>query len=206
MCSSRSSSTFPDRSPDVAGGRRLSQRLVLAVKSGGQREGSVAGLARKSPAISTTMTCPCSYGRSLRAARSPQSPPARRASLRRRGSRVTIRCESAIRRSSARGVVQIGWLVAGESLADVERVRDSLVNAELIFGAVLLVLMYGASYVVAFAPFRRSPGHNVANVSSPRTLARAEDAAQRHRSRGVHRPKQRSRRAVVSIGARTNRG
>jgi len=51
-----------------------------------------------------------------------------------------------------------GWLVAGESLADVERVRDSLVNAELIFGAVLLVLMYAPHTWWAFAPFRRSPG------------------------------------------------
>lgn len=52
-----------------------------------------------------------------------------------------------------------GWLVAGESIADVERVRASLISAELIFGAALLVLIYAASFVVgirALAPIARA--------------------------------------------------
>lgn len=48
-----------------------------------------------------------------------------------------------------------GWLVAGESLADVTRVGSSLLDAEIAAGGVLLVLMYLAAFVVgmrALAP------------------------------------------------------
>ncbi len=48
-----------------------------------------------------------------------------------------------------------GWLVAGESLADVARVRSSLFDVEIAAGAVLLVLMYLAAFFVgmrALAP------------------------------------------------------
>ncbi len=52
-----------------------------------------------------------------------------------------------------------GWLVAGESLADLDRVKVSLINAEMIFGTVLVVLMFGASFVVgirALSPIARA--------------------------------------------------
>ena len=61
----------------------------------------------------------------------------------------------AVRAESFRG----GWLVAGESLADVARVRDSLINAELIFGGALLVMIYVASFVIgirALSPIARA--------------------------------------------------
>ena len=48
-----------------------------------------------------------------------------------------------------------GWLVAGESLADVARVGSSLLDVEFAAGGVLLVLMYLAAFVVgmrALAP------------------------------------------------------
>src|SRR3984957_3468203 len=48
-----------------------------------------------------------------------------------------------------------GWLVAGESLAEVARVGSSLFDVELVAGAVLLVLMYLAAFFVgvrAMAP------------------------------------------------------
>ncbi|MCU1362985.1 MAG: ATP-binding region ATPase domain protein [Acidimicrobiaceae bacterium] len=52
-----------------------------------------------------------------------------------------------------------GWLVAGESLADVTRVGSSLFDAEISAGAVLLVLMYVAAFVVgmrALTPVARA--------------------------------------------------
>lgn len=52
-----------------------------------------------------------------------------------------------------------GWLVAGESLADVGRVRSSLFDVEVAAGGVLLVLMYLAAFVVgmrALTPVARS--------------------------------------------------
>ena len=48
-----------------------------------------------------------------------------------------------------------GWLVAGESLADVNRVRSSLVDVEVAAGGVLLILIYFSAYVIgmrALAP------------------------------------------------------
>lgn len=47
------------------------------------------------------------------------------------------------------------WLVAGESLADVQRLRTSLWTVESIAGAILMILMFSAAYVVgvrALAP------------------------------------------------------
>ncbi len=41
-----------------------------------------------------------------------------------------------------------GWLVAGSSLAQVTRIRSLLVLGEIVSGAVLLVLMFGAAYAV----------------------------------------------------------
>lgn len=41
-----------------------------------------------------------------------------------------------------------GWLVAGESLADVNRVRSSLVDVEVAAGGVLLILIYLSAYVI----------------------------------------------------------
>lgn len=51
------------------------------------------------------------------------------------------------------------WLVAGESLADVTRVSSSLIDVEVAAGAVLLVLMFGAAFVVgmrALTPVARA--------------------------------------------------
>jgi len=41
-----------------------------------------------------------------------------------------------------------GWLVAGESLADVNRVRSSLVDVEVAAGGVLLILIYFSAFVI----------------------------------------------------------
>jgi two-component system sensor histidine kinase CiaH len=41
-----------------------------------------------------------------------------------------------------------GWLVAGESLADVNRVRSSLVDVEVAAGGVLLILIYLSAFVI----------------------------------------------------------
>lgn len=52
-----------------------------------------------------------------------------------------------------------GWLVAGESLADVTRVSSSLFDVETVAGGVLLVLMYLAAFVVgmrALTPVARA--------------------------------------------------
>jgi two-component system sensor histidine kinase CiaH len=52
-----------------------------------------------------------------------------------------------------------GWLVAGESLADVTRVSSSLLVVEIVAGGVLLVLMYLAAFVVgmrALTPVARA--------------------------------------------------
>jgi len=139
---------------------RLSQRLVLAVKSGGQREGSVAGTRAKESGDLDDDDVPVfvwkvasSGAVTAITAGSPRLPSttwvAGDDSMRIGNSTFEVRAVS----------FKSGWLVAGESLADVERVRDSLVNAELIFGSVLLVLMYGASYVVgirALSPIARA--------------------------------------------------
>jgi len=48
-----------------------------------------------------------------------------------------------------------GWIVDAESLADVQRLRNTLELAELIAGLVLMILMFGAAFVVgirALAP------------------------------------------------------
>lgn len=41
-----------------------------------------------------------------------------------------------------------GWLVAGESLAEVNRVRSSLIDVEVAAGGVLLILIYLAAFVI----------------------------------------------------------
>ncbi len=54
---------------------------------------------------------------------------------------------------------QNGWLVAGESLADVTRVSSSLFDVEIIAGGVLFMLMYLAAFVVgmrALTPVARA--------------------------------------------------
>jgi signal transduction histidine kinase len=139
---------------------RLGQRLVLAVKSGGQREGALPGTPPKESGDLDDDDAPVfvwkvsSSGVAVAiTAGAPRLPPTTwvtgNGSLRLGQSTFGVRAVS----------FDSGWLVAGESLADVERVRDSLINAELIFGAVLLVLMYGASFVVgirALSPIARA--------------------------------------------------
>ncbi len=41
-----------------------------------------------------------------------------------------------------------GWLIAGESLAQLDRVRNALLAPEILFGVALLVVVYGGSLVV----------------------------------------------------------
>lgn len=139
---------------------RLSQRLVLAVKSGGRHEGSVVGSPPKQTSDLDDDDAPIfvwrvtSRGASTAIAASEPRLPSMKwvtgnGSIRLGRSTYGVRAVS----------FDSGWLVAGESLADVERVRDSLINAELIFGAVLLILMYGASFVVgmrALSPIARA--------------------------------------------------
>ncbi len=73
------------------------------------------------------------------------------------GSRTESVGHLAFRFSAVR--FQNGWLVAGESLADVTRVNSSLFDVEVVAGGVLLVLMYLAAFVVgirALTPVARA--------------------------------------------------
>ncbi|HXC18468.1 MAG TPA: HAMP domain-containing sensor histidine kinase [Acidimicrobiales bacterium] len=139
---------------------RLSQRLALTVKDGGQREASVDAAAAPKPGDLDNDDAPifvwkvASSGVSTSLVAGAPRLPERKwvagdGSMRIDGSTFGVRAES----------YHGGWLVAGESLADVERVRASLINAELIFGAGLLVLIYGASFIVgmrALTPIARA--------------------------------------------------
>ena len=139
---------------------RLSQRLALAVKSGGHHQGAIIVSPAKESGDLDDDDAPIFVWRvtssgvsSVITAGAPRLP-----------SKGWVTGDGSIRLGrSTYGVRAVsyesGWLVAGESLADVERVRDSLINAELIFGVVLLVVMYGASFVVgirALAPIARA--------------------------------------------------
>lgn len=139
---------------------RLSQRLALAVKDGGQREVSFDGAADNKSGDLDNDDAPIFVWKvaSNGAATSltvgaPRLPSLRwvagEGSLHIDGSTFGVRAES----------FGAGWLVAGESLADVERVRNSLINAELIFAAGLLVLIYGTLFIVgirALTPIARA--------------------------------------------------
>jgi signal transduction histidine kinase len=139
---------------------RVAQKLNLAVKNGGQREGSVPGgdasdrgdLDDDSAPVFVWKVAPggASTEVSVGAPRlATRTWVAGDTTLQIGTSTFAVRAES----------FESGWLVAGESLSDVERIRDSLVNAELIFGAALLLLMYGASFVVgirALSPVARA--------------------------------------------------
>jgi len=73
------------------------------------------------------------------------------------GSRTATVGQSTFRFSAVR--FHNGWLVAGESLANVRRVSSSLFDVEVAAGGVLLVLMYLAAFVVgmrALAPVARA--------------------------------------------------
>lgn len=139
---------------------RLGQKLTLAVKRGGQREDSIPGTSAKVTGDLDDDDAPvfvwkvASNGASSElTAGAPRLPAttwvAGDGSLQIGHSTFGVRAVP----------FETGWLVAGESLTDVERVRESLVSAELIFGAVLLVLMYGASFLVgirALSPIARA--------------------------------------------------
>jgi signal transduction histidine kinase len=139
---------------------RLAQKLTLAVKSDGQREASITGTAFKDSNDLDDDDAPvfvwkvdASGASTALTAGAPRLP----------STKWLVGDASLSIGRSTFGVRAVpfesGWLVAGESLADVERVRVSLVNAELIFGAALLVLMYGASFVVgirALSPIARA--------------------------------------------------
>ncbi len=139
---------------------RLAQRLTLAVKNDGRSEGAITGTPTSGYGDLDDVDAPVfvwrvtSKGASTALTVGGPSLPART---------WTSGNSSILIGTSAFGVRAVafrsGWLVAGESLADVDRIRDSLVNAELIFGAVLLALMYGASFVVgirALSPIARA--------------------------------------------------
>lgn len=139
---------------------RLGQRLAVAVKNGGQPEASVTTPADAksgdldddnapifvwkvtSSGISTALTAGAPRLPSTKWSEGDSSLSLNRSTF-------------AMNSESFNG----GWLVAGESIADIERVRASLINAELIFGGALLILIYGASFVVgirALAPIARA--------------------------------------------------
>lgn len=139
---------------------RLSQRLALAARNGGQPEASIDGAANQKSGdldnddapIFVWKVAPSGAVTSLTTG-APRLPKrkwdAGDTSLRIDGSTFGLRAQS----------LDSGWLVAAESLADVERVRSSLINAELIFGAALLVLIYVASFIVgirALTPIARA--------------------------------------------------
>lgn len=139
---------------------RLSQRLAIAVKNGAQREASVDGVSDHKTGDQDNDDAPIfvwkvrSSGATTSLTLGAPPLPARHwvagdGTLHIDGSTFGVRAES----------YHAGWLVAGESLADVERVRASLINAELIFGAGLLVMIYGASFIVgirALTPIARA--------------------------------------------------
>lgn len=139
---------------------RLAQRMVLALRSGGQLEASLDGPTDQRTGALDHDDAPifvwrvASDGsRTALVNGAPRLPRSKWVSgdtaLRIDGSTFGIRVER----------FRSGWLVAGESLADVERVRTSLINAELILGAGLLVLIYGAAFVVgirALTPIARA--------------------------------------------------
>jgi signal transduction histidine kinase len=139
---------------------RLDQRIVLAVKSGGKPEGSIAGTPTRKTSDLDTDDVPIFVWKVTSGGANTSIT----ASAPRLPSKKWVTGDSSLRLGPSTFEVRVvsfrsGWLVAGESLADVERVRDSLINAELIFGAVLLVLMYGASFVVgirALSPIARA--------------------------------------------------
>jgi signal transduction histidine kinase len=139
---------------------RLDQHLVLAVKSGGRPEGSIAGATTEKSGDLDDDDVPIFVWKvTSSGASTPITGGAPRLPT-----KQWVTGDSSLRLGPSTFEVHVvsfrsGWLVAGESLADVERVRDSLINAELIFGAVLIVLMYGASFVVgirALSPIARA--------------------------------------------------
>jgi signal transduction histidine kinase len=139
---------------------RLAQQLVIAERNGGQPEASITTPTDAktnefdADDVPTFVWKVSNHGTATALTAGAPHLPAMRwttgdASL------VLNRSTFALRAEPFRG----GWLVAGESLADVARVRDSLINAELILGSVLLVLIYGASFVVgirALSPIART--------------------------------------------------
>jgi signal transduction histidine kinase len=139
---------------------RLGQRLVIAIKNGGQPEASVTTPSDAKTNEFDADDVPIFVWKvssggtpSALTVGAPRLPVMKWTS----GDRSLLLNNStfAVRAESFHG----GWLVAGESLADVGRVRGSLINAELIFGAALLVLIYGASFVIgirALSPIARA--------------------------------------------------
>lgn len=185
---------------------RLGQRLALAVKNGGRPEASVDGVSDKKAGDQDNDDAPIFVWKvassgvptalTLGAPRLPSKKwVAGDGTLRIDGSTFGMRAET----------FHAGWLVAGESLADVERVRASLINAELIFGGALLVLIYGASFIVgmrALTPIARAQRRQrefTADAShelrTPLSVIEAE----------VSIALSKERRGGVPIGARTHR-
>ena len=139
---------------------RVAQKLNLAVKNGAQRDGTVAGSAVSDRGDLDDDSAPvfvwkvASSGAStVVTVGAPRLP-----------TRTWVAGDTTLQVGTSTFAVRAvsfesGWIVAGESLSDVERIRDSLVNAELIFGVALLLLMYGASFVVgirALSPVARA--------------------------------------------------
>ena len=139
---------------------RLGQKLAIAEKNGGQPEASITTPSDTktnefdADDVPTFVWKVSSVG--IPTALTADAPrlPAMKWNVG-NSSLLLNRSTFAVRAESFRG----GWLVAGESLADVARVRDSLINAELIFGAALLVMIYVASFVIgirALSPIARA--------------------------------------------------
>ncbi len=139
---------------------RLSQRLTLAVRNDGRPEGSITGTPTNGYGDIDDVDAPIFVWRVTSSGTStaltvggPGLPS--RSWVKGDSSIVIGHSNFGVRAVPFKG----GWLVAAESLADVDRIRGSLVNAELIFGAILLVSMYSASFVVgmrALSPIARA--------------------------------------------------
>ncbi len=139
---------------------RLGQRLEFAVKNGGQHEGSISGSTTSESGDLDHDDAPIFVWRIGAAGANTaiiSGAPKLPAKSWVAGESSLTLGHSTYRLRAVR--FDAGWLVAGESLADVQRVKTSLINAELIFGAVLLVLMVGAAFIVgirALAPIARA--------------------------------------------------
>jgi signal transduction histidine kinase len=139
---------------------RLSQQLTFAVKNDAQREGSIAKISTKHSSDLDDDDAPIFVWRVASSGTSTIITPGAPRLPREQwiaGSTSMQLGRSAFRFRAV--AFDSGYLVAAESVADIQRLRDSLLNAELIFGAVLLVLMYGASFVVgirALSPIARA--------------------------------------------------
>jgi len=135
---------------------RLNQRLAFAIKDGGRAEESINGSTTRHAGDPDDDDAPIfvwRVGASGVATPITSGAPSLVTQTWAVGERTLTLGHSTFRVTAAR--FKSGWLVAAESLADVQKVKDTLLVAELIFAAVLMFLMFGAAFVVgirALAP------------------------------------------------------